>query len=63
MKANATARVMVEVRNLGSWGDECTIEQVKKQAEDAVKSRLVHALQKASADLISTIDVKITLED
>lgn len=63
MKASATAKVLIEMRDLGSWGDGCTVEQIKKQAEDAVKARLSRTLQGPNAQVISTIDIKITLED
>lgn len=30
--ATATVRLTVEVRNLGSWGEDCSLKQIREQA-------------------------------
>jgi hypothetical protein len=35
VSADAVATITVEVRNLGSWGTDCSLEQVHRQAAEA----------------------------
>lgn len=38
--ATATIQVTIEVAASGSWGDNCTVDQIKRQAADSVRGRL-----------------------
>lgn len=45
-KATARVRITVEVSADGSWGGDCTLEQVRKQAMDAAVQRLASVLER-----------------
>lgn len=40
VSASAKVRMVVEVHGLGSWGEECQLAQIHKQAKEAAVSRL-----------------------
>lgn len=43
LQGTARVRVLVEVQLADTWGSECTVEQIHKQAMDSVSSRLSRA--------------------
>lgn len=63
MKVNASARILIEVKDLGTWGDDCTVDQIKKQAVDAVRSRLNRVFHGAAISVVSHADVKIEITE
>ena len=64
MKVKASARVLIEIQDLGTWGEDCTVAQIKKQAEDAVWSRLGRVFDNGSGiRAISQSDIKIEVTE
>jgi hypothetical protein len=43
--ASAVVEVTLSVRNLGSWGPDCTAGQIQKQAVEAARNRVAKLLQ------------------
>ncbi|UTC25323.1 hypothetical protein P7_133 [Pectobacterium phage vB_PcaM_P7_Pc] len=37
--ADAEVTISLKLHNLGSWGEECTVSQILRQAEEAAKTR------------------------
>ncbi len=65
----ATARVALEIQMTANsaWGDDCTVAQIKKQAEDCVR-REVHKVLSQSKYSITirrciTIELITTIRD
>ncbi len=58
VKATSRVQVTVEIDTGGSWGAECTVEQIQKQATDAARSALMKGLvldlQKMGSDTKTT---------
>lgn len=44
IKATSRVTVTVEIDTGGSWGADCTVEQVQKQAADAARAALMRGL-------------------
>lgn len=44
LQVNAKVTLEVELRDLGNWGDDCTIGQIHTQASRAAQSQLQKAL-------------------
>ncbi len=56
MKTNATARVQITVEvEAGSWGSDCQISQLYKQAAESGKSTLINALKPGEHGLIKIV--------
>ncbi len=45
ISAGARVTLTVEVSNLGAWGADCTVAQVREQAIESALSHLGHALK------------------
>lgn len=51
--------ILVEVKLYNSWGDDCTIGQVKKQAKEDAARRLIKALDGINAKILTANTVSI----
>ena len=64
MSASAIVTLRVEVSIMQSWGDDCTVAQVKKQARDSAL-RIVGILidKREDVKLVSQPEVKAIYEE
>ena len=62
---SAKVTVTIELSNLGSWGPECTIDQVYRQAREAAIGRLnkVFKDQAASTRILGPVIVAAVTTD
>jgi len=51
--------MVVEVSLYNSWGDDCTIGQLKKQAKDDAANKLIKALEHIDAKIITANTVSV----
>ena len=58
MATTATVKVTLEIKADSTWGDDCTVGQVKKQAIDSARKIIGKALDKSpnNIDLIGQIE-------
>jgi hypothetical protein len=56
--AHARATFTIEVSNIGSWGHECQLAQIYKQATESAVGKIRNAL--APTDVRIVGDIKIT---
>ncbi len=40
LRADVRVQIVLEVRGLGPWGDDCTIAQVRRQAREQAQARV-----------------------
>ena len=61
ISAGARAQVTVELSGLGSWGTDCTVAQVHKQAAEAAISRLQQMFhENKQRHSVMIVGVKVT---
>lgn len=58
VSVHAVATITVEVRGLGSWGKECTMEQVVRQAGEQARGKLGNALAGRDFVIRETVSIK-----
>ncbi len=56
--AHARATLTIEMRNLGSWGHDCPLEQIFKQASKSAEDRIRNTFKPTDVQIIG--DIKIT---
>lgn len=44
MSAHAVVRITVEIPLDDSWGDDCTVAQIRKQAQDGARTAIMQGL-------------------
>lgn len=47
MSANAKVTVTLVISNLGTWGEECTVGQIRKQAMEEARGRLARVIRES----------------
>lgn len=64
MKDTATARVTltIDIRVNGSWGEECTIGQMRDQAKAAAEGAIKRAMQNYDAKIIGEMKVASVIQ-
>ena len=45
MTASAKCIVTVEISNLGSWGDDCKLDQIREQARDTAINKILKSVE------------------
>jgi hypothetical protein len=53
----AKVKVIVEVSNLGPWGDDCTLGQARKQAVESAKSQVIQLFRGRAC--LHVVDTKV----
>lgn len=56
-KTGARVTLTVELTNLGSWGLDCTIDQVCRQAQSAALNRMLRAFNDSKVGNIRVVRV------
>lgn len=59
MSASARVTVTLEITVPDSWGDDCTVAQIYRQAEESARASIAHALRasQVKAKVIGTPEV------
>lgn len=60
--AMAVATVTIEVGGLGSWGADCSIEQVHRQAKEEA-TNLVRRMMGQQARIIGDVEIKTIITE
>lgn len=61
-RTGARVTLSLQMHNLGSWGDECSVKQVHQQAVEAANGRLTKILKGQDCEVVgkATVDVVTT---
>lgn len=58
MTTFADVTMLVRIKNLGSWGDDCTAKQIREQAEKAALGKLKLLIKDKDLEVIGDPDVR-----